>query len=102
MIPKWLSEKDDYIPKKEKNLYIEKSIFSFIKIISIIRQNKSQDKLIYLINPTLKVFMTLLSIILISISRSYTFLFMMTAYVLGNLFLMENKSKKRIFVTIQL
>lgn len=98
MIPKWLSEKDDYIPKKEKNLYIEKSIFSFIKIISIIRQNKSRDKLIYLINPTLKVVMTLLSIVLISISRSYIFLFMMTVYVLGNLFLMENKSQKRIFI----
>ena len=51
MIPEWLSEKDNYVPKEEKSLYIEKSIFSLIKITSIIRQNKSQDKLLYLINP---------------------------------------------------
>ena len=54
MIPEWLSEKDNYIPKEEKNLYIEKSIFSLIKIISIIRQNKSQDKLIIFNKSNLK------------------------------------------------
>lgn len=40
MVPQWLSAKDNYIPKEEKNLYIEKSIFSLIKIVSIIRQKK--------------------------------------------------------------
>ena len=71
MIPKWLLEKDNYTPKKEKNLYIEKSIFSFIKTISIIRQNKNKDKLLYLINPTFKVVSVILNIVLISISRSF-------------------------------
>lgn len=98
MIPKWLSEKDNYIPKEEKNSYIQKSIFSFTKIISIVRQNKSQDKLIYFINPTLKVVSTILSIILISISRSFVYLLIMDIYVLGNLLLMEKKSRKRIFL----
>jgi len=98
MIPKWLSEKDNYIPKEEKNSYIQKSIFSFIKIISIVRQNKSQNKLIYFINPTLKVISTILNVILISMSRSFTYLFIMDIYVLGNLLLMEKKSRKRIFL----
>jgi len=98
MIPNWLSEKDNYVPKEEKNLYIEKSIFSLIKIISIIKQNKSRDKFLYLINPTLKVISTILSIVLISLSRSFIYLLIMDIYVLINLLLMEKKSRKRIFI----
>lgn len=98
MIPEWLSEKDNYVPKEEKNLYIEKSIFSLIKTISIIRQNKSQHKLIYSINPTLKVISTILSIIFISISRNFIYLSIIYIYALINLYLMEKKSRKRIFI----
>ncbi|HEY8891594.1 MAG TPA: energy-coupling factor transporter transmembrane component T [Clostridium sp.] len=96
MVPQWLLEKDNYIPKKEKNLYIEKSIFSLIKTISIIRQNKNQDKLIYSINPSLKVASTILMILCVSISRSFIYLLIIDIYVLINLFLIGKKSSKRI------
>jgi cobalt/nickel transport system permease protein len=96
MVPEWLSAKDNYIPKEEKNLYIEKSIFSLIKIISIIRQNKNQNKLVYLINPTLKVVSVILMILCVSISRSFIYIFIIDIYVLINLFLMEKKSRKMI------
>ena len=96
MVPEWLSVKDNYIPKEEKNLYVEKSIFSLIKIISIIRQNKNQDKLIYSINPTLKVVSIIVMILCVSISRSFIYLLLIDIYVLINLFLMEKKSRKRI------
>ncbi|OOM14299.1 energy-coupling factor transporter transmembrane component T [Clostridium saccharobutylicum] len=98
MIPEWLSEKDDYIPKEEKSLYIEKSIFSFIKIISIIRQNKNENKLIYLINPALKVISSIIMVLCVSISRNFIYLLLIDIYVLINLFLMEKKSRKRIFL----
>lgn len=98
MVPEWLSAKDNYILKEEKNLYIEKSIFSLIKIISIIRQNKNQDRLIYSINPTLKIIGTIVMILSVSISRSFTYLLIIDIYMLINLFLMENKSRKRILV----
>ena len=98
MIPEWLIEKDNYVPKEEKNLYIEKSIFSIIKIVSIIRQNKSSDKLVYLINPTLKVITTIFNIVLISISRSFIYLSILDVYALSNLLLMEKKSMKRILL----
>ena len=98
MIPEWLSEKDNYVPKEEKSLYIEKSIFSLIKITSIIRQNKSQDRLLYLINPRVKVISTILNIIFISLSRSFVYLLIMDMYVLINLLLMDKKSRKRIFI----
>ncbi|MEQ8156094.1 MAG: energy-coupling factor transporter transmembrane component T [Clostridiaceae bacterium] len=98
MIPEWLSEKDNYIPKEEKSLYIERSIFSFIKIISIIRQNKNQDKLVYSINPTLKVISIIILILCVSLSRSFIYLLMIDIYVLIYLFLMEKQSRKRIFL----
>lgn len=98
MIPEWLLEKDNYIPKKDKNLYIEKSIFSLIKTISIIRQSKSQDKLIYSINPTLKVISTILNIILISLSRNVIYLLILDMYLLINLSLMEKRARKRLFL----
>lgn len=98
MIPQWLAEKDNYVPKKDKNSYIEKSIFSIIKIISIIRQNKSQDKLVYSINPTLKVISTILNVILISLSRSFIYLFILDLYVLVNLSLMDKRASKRIIL----
>jgi len=98
MIPDWLLEKDNYVPKKEKSLYIEKSIFSLIKTISIIRQSKSQVKLLYSINPTLKVISTILSIVLISLSRSFIYLFILDIYILVNLSLMEKRARKRVFM----
>ncbi|WP_026886224.1 energy-coupling factor transporter transmembrane component T family protein [Clostridium beijerinckii] len=98
MVPDWLSVKDDYIPKEEKNLYIQKSIFSIIKIISIIRQNKNQDKLVYSINPTLKVISTIIIIICISLSRSLIYLLILDIYAFINLFLMEERARKRIFL----
>jgi cobalt/nickel transport system permease protein len=96
MIPDWLSEKDNYLPKEEKNLYIEKSILSLIKVISIIRQNKNRDKLIYSINPTLKVVSTILLVLCISLSRKLNLLLIADVYVLINLLLMEKRSRKRI------
>ncbi|EKQ58184.1 MULTISPECIES: energy-coupling factor transporter transmembrane component T [unclassified Clostridium] len=98
MVPEWLLVKDNYVPKEEKNLYIEKSIFSLIKIVSIIRQDKNQGKLVYSINPTLKVICTLVMVILTSVSRNIIYLLIMDIYSLINLFLMEKRSRKRILL----
>ncbi|MDF2882975.1 MAG: ABC-type cobalt transport system, permease component CbiQ [Clostridiaceae bacterium] len=96
MVPQWLSAKDNYVPKEEKNLYMEKSIFSLIKIVSIIRQNKNQDRLVYSINPTLKILSIIVLVLCVSISRSFSYLGIVDMYVLINLLLMEKKSRKRI------
>lgn len=98
MVPDWLTAKDNYSPKEEKNLYVEKSIFSLIKIISIIRQDKNREKLVYSINPTLKVISIIVMILCVVISRSFIYLFIVDIYVLINLFLMEKKARKRIFL----
>lgn len=98
MVPQWLSAKDNYIPKEEKNLYIEKSIFSLIKIVSIIRHNKNQDKLVYSINPTLKIISIIIMILCVAISRSFIYLWTVDVYVIINIVLLEKKSRKRILL----
>lgn len=100
MIPQWLSVNDNYVPKEEKSSYIEKSIFSLIKTLSIIRQDKykDKDKLIYLLNPTLKVLSNIIIIICISISRSQIYLSIVEVFTLTSLLLMEKKMIKRILV----
>ncbi|KHD37480.1 cobalt permease [Clostridium acetobutylicum] len=97
MIPKWLSEKDKYIPKEEKDSYVEKSIYSLIKTIAIIKQNKNTNGVIYSLNPTLKVISNIVLIICVAISRNIVSSLVMDAYVLIALFFIENKLRKRIF-----
>lgn len=96
MIEDWLLEKDEYVPRDEKNRYVEKSIFSLIKVISIIRQNKTKEGLIYAINPTLKVIATILCILSIAITRSFIYLFIFDIYILTTIFLMNKNEAKRI------
>lgn len=81
MIPKWLSEKDKYIPKEEKDSYVEKSIYSLIKTIAIIKQNKNTNGVIYSLNPTLKVISNIVLIICVAISRN-----------IGSLLVIDRKS----------
>ncbi|MBL4932531.1 energy-coupling factor transporter transmembrane component T [Clostridium paridis] len=99
MIEEWLLVKDSYVPKDEKNSYIEKSIFSLIRIIAIIRQNKNKDEIIYSINPTVKVIASILSVVLISITRSFIFLSIFDLYILITLFFMDSKERKRILLS---
>ncbi|URZ01596.1 energy-coupling factor transporter transmembrane component T [Clostridium felsineum] len=97
MIPVWLSEKDNYVPKKEKNSYVEKSIFSLIKTISIIRQNKNSEGVIYDLNPTLKVISIIVIIIAVALSRSLIDLLVMDVYVLIALILIDKRMRIRVF-----
>ena len=96
MIEEWLLEKDDYIPKREKNSYIEKSIFSMIKSVSMIRENKNKEGIIYSINPSLKVIITILNIISVALTRSFIYLFIFDLYILMFLFFINRKDRARI------
>lgn len=96
MIEEWLLVKDEYSPADGNNRFIDKSIFSFLKIISTIRQSRNKDKLIYKINPTVKVISTILNILLISITRSFTYLLIMDICILIYIFLLDKEDRKKI------
>ncbi|PAB59081.1 energy-coupling factor transporter transmembrane component T [Anaeromicrobium sediminis] len=96
MNEKWLLEKDDYVPKKERDTYIDKSILSFLKILSRIRSVKNRDKVFYRIDPVLKVIFTILNILFISLSRNFTYLFILDIYVIISILLMDSEDRKKI------
>ncbi|MCT4595113.1 MAG: energy-coupling factor transporter transmembrane protein EcfT [Anaeromicrobium sp.] len=93
---KWLLEKDDYVPKKERDTYIDKSIISFLKIISRIRSVKNKDKVLYRIDPVLKVIFTVLNILFISLSRNFIYLFILDIYVFMSILFMDWEDRKKI------
>lgn len=96
MIEDWLLEKDSYIPEDKKNSYIEKSIFSMIKTVSIIKENRSKEGAIYYINPSLKVIISILSLIAIAITRSFIYVSVFDIYLLFILFIMNKRDRLRI------
>lgn len=96
MIEQWLLVKDEYKPCEESNRFIDKSIFSFLEIISKIRQSRNKDKLIYKINPTVKVVSTILNILLIAITRSFIYLFILDICILMYIFLLDKEDRRKI------
>ena len=96
MIEKWLLEKDKYVPDKESNGFIDKSIFSFLKVFSNIKRDRNKDKLIYKINPAMNVIFTIINILLISLSRSFIYLFIVDIYILMSIFLTDIEERRNI------
>lgn len=93
MIPNWLSEKDNYTAIEDKNTYVQKSIFSIIEKVAIIRENKNGR-----INPALKVICTIVMIICTSISRSFIYFLLVDIYLLAILFLLGRKRRKPLII----
>lgn len=81
-MPEWLLKNDSYIPSKDKDTFINKSILSFIGILSKIKKQRINKKGLYLLNPTLKLIFTIAIIILISLTRSNAFLMVTGVYFL--------------------
>ncbi|MCY6370891.1 energy-coupling factor transporter transmembrane component T [Clostridium ganghwense] len=93
----WLFKKEEYIPEKDHQQFLDKSIISILKVLSKIRRRGVySNKFIYRVNPTLKVFFTLLNIILISISRSYIYVLLIDTCVLGTALTLDNEERRNI------
>lgn len=81
-MPEWLLNNDSYIPSREKDTFINKSILSFIGMLSKIKRQNISKKGLYFINPTLKLIFTITLIIFISLTRSNAFLMTTGVYLL--------------------
>jgi cobalt/nickel transport system permease protein len=71
----WIFKEDDYIPDKGTSPHIEKSILSVLGILARMRREISEKTGFYSISPAVKFFFTLLTVILLAITRNYVFLF---------------------------
>lgn len=96
IVPHWLTIKQDYIPVKDKDRFVDKSIFSLLGIISKIKSRDSGKIKYNKVNATLKVAFTFVLLILISLSRNINFLFIVGIYLLLLLSILEGKEILRV------
>lgn len=90
-MPEWLIKKENYIPEKDKDTFINKSILSMFGLISKIRAQDSKPKDLFGVNAVFSVLFTLMLVVLLSISQNFTFVFIVLAYLLLVLCIMPAK-----------
>lgn len=80
----WIFNEDNYEVKKNRNSFLEKSIFTTLRIIDYIRKNNETYKsgYMYLTNPLLKVVFTVANLVFISLTKSWEFLFIIMSFII--------------------
>jgi cobalt/nickel transport system permease protein len=90
-MPEWLLKNENYIPAADRDTFINKSILSFMKVISLIKaqDGSSPDK--FGVNAFFRVLFTLMLAVFISLSRTSEFIYIVFAYLLLLLCAMSGK-----------
>jgi len=91
-MPEWMQKDENYIPQPDKDTFINKSILSLLSVLSRIKTQDSIKTAGYEVNSALKVTFTLMLLILLSISGSFTFVIIINVYLLAVLSTMEAKN----------
>jgi cobalt/nickel transport system permease protein len=81
-MPEWLLKSENYAPVSDRDTFVNKSILSFLNMLSRIRAQGGAkgDKLF--VSPFFKLLFTLLYIVLLSVSQSFTYLYIMITYIM--------------------
>jgi cobalt/nickel transport system permease protein len=95
----WLFKEDEYNPQIDKDKFVDKSIFSILKVLSKIRREDTMDKVpgIYALNPVLKFLFTIILIVFISLSRSAVYISAVCVLTLLSMLFLQREDYKRIF-----
>lgn len=96
-MPEWLLKKDDYIPLKEKDAFINKSILSILGVLTRFRLHTEYKSNKFEINAAIKIMTTLLFILFISLSRSLAFITIMGVFLLMMVSFLEVPNIKKVF-----
>ena len=98
----WLYKEDEYSPQEDKDKFVDKSIFSILKVLSKIRREDTRDKVlgIYVINPVLKFLFTIIIIVFISLSRSTVYIGAVCVLTLLSILFLQREDYKRIFSVV--
>ena len=94
----WLFREDEYVVKEDKDKFINNSIFSVLKILSRIRRDgiENLNYGVYVLNPVVKLFFSLLSIVLVSVSRNPIYLAAITVGAFVGVLFLKTKHIRRV------
>lgn len=81
-MPEWMLQKDNYIPEKDKDSFIDKSILSILKVLTKLRLQTDNKADKSGISAVFKLISVLLIIIFISLTRSFTFVIIANVFIL--------------------
>ena len=81
-MPEWLLKKDNYVPENEKDNFINKSILTILVLLTRFRLQTENKEGKFGITAVIKVVLTLLMIILVSLSRSAAFVVLIDVLLL--------------------
>lgn len=81
-MPEWLLKKDDYTPPKDKDTFIDKSIFSILGVLNKFMKQTECKQSKFKCNALLKLITTFILIVFISLTRSFTFVFLANVLIL--------------------
>lgn len=98
-IPNWLCNEEHYIPKKDSNSFVEKSLGSAMQVLSNFKRNNDNKKAKEA-NTSLRLLVMLLAIILTSLSRNFSFVIFMITFVIVRIAMLSGESIKRWLKTI--
>ena len=79
-IPEWMCQQEEYTPSKDKEAFLTKSTKSVLSVLGKIRFHEGKDGR-FSATPSLKLFYTLIYIILTASARNYLFVLIMCAAV---------------------
>lgn len=95
-MPDWLLTNEKYTPVSDRDTFINKSILSFLKLISKIHAQSGIERDKLFVSPFFKLLFTLLFVVLVSSSRSFFFIYMMLTYILLVLCLLPGKDIRKV------
>lgn len=81
-MPEWILQKDNYVPKKDKASFIDKSILSILKVLTKLRLQTDSKANKLGISAVLKLTSVLLMIIFVSLTRSFSFILIVNVFIL--------------------
>lgn len=90
-MPEWLLNENEYTPQSDKDTFINKSILSLLSLISRIRSQGGYNKETLKVSAVLKVALTFMIILFLSLSRSFTFIVIVNVYLLSVLSMMRGE-----------
>ncbi len=95
-LPGWMSAEEVYIPGKEKNTFVNKSILSVLGLLSRIKTQDTKTATKHMPHTVFMVLGTLLLIVLLSFSRGLIFPMVVLVYLLVLLALMDGRAIRSI------
>jgi cobalt/nickel transport system permease protein len=81
-MPEWLLKDENYIPQADKDTFVNKSILSLLSILSRFKTQSGYRVETFRVSAVLKVAFTIFLIVLLSLSRSFTFIIIVNVYLL--------------------